>query len=180
VGAVAGQVWVLSRSPVPAETRIAVQDFLVAEAELLDNRRFDDWLELFTDDLRYEVPVRTTRKRGNSDVSDEMYFFEENRVSLGLRVRRLSTDVAWAEDPPSHTRRFVTNFRFEPGPGESELTVRTNLLLYRSRGGEGRYDLICGEREDVLRLVESELKIARRRVVLDQSTLATKNLGVFL
>lgn len=175
-----GQIWILSRSPVPAETRQAVQDFLVAEAELLDSRSFDEWFELFTDDMRYEVPLRVTRKMGNPDTTEEMYFFEENKASMGLRVRRLSTDVAWAEDPPSHTRRFVTNFRFRPGPGDDELTVGSYLLLYRSRGGEGNYDLISGEREDVLRLVGSQIRIAKRRVILDQSTISTKNLGVFL
>lgn len=176
----AESVWVLRTAGVPPETRMAAQDFLVAEAELLDNRRFDEWLELFTDDMRYEAPIRVTRRSGNPDVIDDIYYLEEDRASMGLRVRRLATDVAWAEDPPSHTRRFVTNFRFTPGPGDDELTVRTNLMLFRSRGDTGSHDLICGEREDVLRLVASRLRIAKRRIVLDQSTLGTKNLGVFL
>ena len=175
-----GAVWVLRSAGVAPETRQAAQDFLVAEAALLDDRRFDDWLALFTDDMHYEVPIRVTRKMGHPDVVDDIYYLEENKISMGLRVRRLSTDVAWAEDPPSHTRRFVTNFRYEEGPGESELTVRNYLMLYRSRGDQGTYDLITGERTDILRLQEAHLRIARRRVVLDQSTLATKNLGVFL
>ena len=58
--------------------------------------------------------------------------------------------------------------------------MRSALLLYRSRGDLGAHDLIVGERHDLLRAVDGELRIARRRAVLDQSSLSTKNLGVFL
>lgn len=164
----------------PLELRIAVQDFLVYEAELLDDRRFEEWLELFTDDVTYEAPIRVTRKTPNPTVVDEISFFDENLHSLTLRVKRLRTDVAWAEDPPSHTRRFVTNMRVRPTQNEEELDVRSSLMLFRSRGDMGAYDLIVGERFDLLRSVDSRLRIARRRIVLDQSSLSTKNLGVFL
>ncbi len=175
-------IWILPAEAVSPQARLAAEDFLVAEAALLDDRRFDEWLELFTDDLEYVVPVRTIRRRGNGDDVDwESRHFDDNKASMSLRVRRLTeTDVAWAEDPPSFTRRLVTNFRYAPGPGDAELTVRTNLLLYRSRGTSGQHDLIAGERTDVLRLVDGRLKIAKRQVVLDQATLGTKNLGVFL
>lgn len=166
--------------PVPLELRIAVQDFMIEEAELLDSRRFEEWLALFTDDVEYRVPVRITRRLGNPDVVEDIFHFDENKMSLGLRVRRLATNVAWAEDPPSLTRRFVTNMKVSWGENSGELTVRSYLLLYRSRGDRGTHDLLSGEREDMLRLETDRLRIARRRVVLDQATLGTKNLAVFL
>jgi hypothetical protein len=52
-------------------------------------------------------------------------------------------------------------------------------MLFRSRGDMGSYDLVACERHDLLRAVEGELRIARRRIVFDQSSLGTKNLGVF-
>jgi PAH dioxygenase small subunit len=159
--------------------RLAVQDFLVAEAELLDHRRFDDWLKLWTDDATYYVPVRVSRRRPAPDVVDEVGLFDDNKQSLTLRVRRLGTDVAWAEDPPSFTRRFVTNFRIEPEQ-DGEVHVRDYLLLYRSRGDGGTHDLISGEREHVLRVDGEGFRIASRRVVIDQASLGTKNLAVFL
>ncbi|WP_204358973.1 3-phenylpropionate/cinnamic acid dioxygenase subunit beta [Streptosporangium sp. 'caverna'] len=165
--------------PVPFEVRLAVQDFLIDEAELLDSRRFDEWLALFTDDVEYRVPVRITRRIGNPDVVDDIFHFDENKASLGLRVRRLGTNVAWAEDPPSFTRRFVTNVRVAWGEREGELAIRSYLLLYRSRGDRGTHDLISGERHDLLRLEADRIAIARRRVILDQSTLGTKNLAIF-
>ena len=166
--------------PIPLELRMAVQDFLIEEAELLDSRRFDEWLALFTDDVEYRVPVRTTRRLGNPDVVEDIFHFDENKASLGLRVRRLGTNVAWAEDPPSLTRRFITNVKAAWAAQNGELAVRSYLLLYRSRGDRGTHDLLSGEREDMLRLEAGRLHIARRRVVLDQATLGTKNLAVFL
>jgi PAH dioxygenase small subunit len=162
------------------DTRLAVQDFLYFEAELLDDRRYGDWLALFTEDIRYTAPIKVTRKQPAIDVVDDIGHFDDTIHSLGLRVRRLSTDVAWAEDPPSHTRRIVGNIRVRPTNDADELQVRSNLLLFRSRGDLGAYDLIAGERHDLLRRVDGDLRIARRRAILDQSSLGTKNLGVFL
>jgi PAH dioxygenase small subunit len=163
---------------VDVETRLAVHDLLVAEAALLDSGRYEEWLALFTDDVEYNAPIRVTRRSGNVGVVDSIGWFEDDRQSLGLRVRRLATDVAWAEDPPSMTRRFVTNLRINPS--EDGYTVVSNLMLFRSRGDGGTYDLIVGERTDQLRVVDGDLKICRRRVLLDQASLGTKNLGVFL
>lgn len=162
------------------ETRLAVEDFLYYEAEQLDDRNYEAWLALFTEDIRYTAPVRVTRKSPAVDIVDEIGHFDDTIHSLGLRVRRLGTDVAWAEDPPSHTRRIVGNIRIRPTDDPNELEVRSNLLLFRSRGDLGAHDLIAGERHDLLRLVDGAWRIARRRAVLDQSSLGTKNLGVFL
>lgn len=161
------------------EHRLAVQDFLVAEAALLDHRRFEDWLALWTDDATYFVPVRVSRRTPAPDVVDDIGLFDDNKQSLTLRVRRLGTDVAWAEDPPSFTRRFVSNFRIEP-ERDGEVRVHDYLLLYRSRGDGGTHDLISGEREHVLRPHDGGFRIAGRRVIVDQASLGTKNLGVFL
>jgi PAH dioxygenase small subunit len=160
------------------ELRFAVNDLLVAEAEMLDDRRFEEWLALFTDDVEYTAPVRVTRRSGHPDVVEDIGYFDENLQSLGLRVRRLSTDVAWAEDPPSKTRRFVTNIRI--AAADDDLLVRSNLMLFRSRGDDGSYDLIVGERHDRLTTVDGSLRIRSRRIVLDQASLGTKNLAVFL
>ncbi len=167
-------------APVPLKTRIAAQDFLIDEAYLLDERRFPEWYALFTDDVVYVAPVRTTRRVGHSGVVEEIGHFDENKASLGLRVRKLGTDVGWAEDPPSITRRFVTNVKVEWGGAPDELKVRSYLLLFRSRGDRGQHDLLSAERNDVLRSDASGFRIARRHILLDQVSLGTKNLAIFL
>jgi PAH dioxygenase small subunit len=170
---------VITAGEVGLETWLEVHHMLVAEAELLDDRRFEEWLGLMTEDIEYTAPVRVFKKNPGPDVVDANLLFDENLTSLTLRVKRLSTDVAWAEDPPSLTRRMVSNIRVRPADSD-ELGVKSNLLLFRSRGGGGQHDIVCAQREDRLRRVEGALKIARRRIVFDQASLGTKNLAVFL
>lgn len=167
-------------APVPLETRVAVGDFLTDEAYLLDTRRFPEWYALLTDDVRYVAPVRSTRRVAHSDVVEQIGHFDENKASLGLRVRKLGTDVGWAEDPPSLTRRFVTNIKVEWGEAPNELAARSYLLVFRSRGDRGQHDLLSAERNDLLRADPSGFRIARRHILLDQVSLGTKNLAIFL
>jgi len=163
------------------ETYWEVYSFLMHEAELLDERRERDWLDLFTDDAEYLMPVRVNRERGEGDgFSKEAYYFEETPGSLELRVRRLETEYAWAEDPPSRTRHFVTNVRVAPGEEDDEVAVRSNLLLYRSRGSVPHHDLLSAERRDVLRKEEGQWKLKKRVILLDHSVLETHNLSIFL
>jgi ethylbenzene dioxygenase beta subunit len=157
---------------------VDAEEFLYREAELLDDGRFREWLDLLTDDVRYRVPVRQTRERGESGVSDEMFHLDEDRDSLTLRVDRLETGFAWAEDPPSRVRHFVTNVRARPR--DDELAVRSNLLLYRGRWDRAEHDLLSAERHDVLRPGPDGLRLAARTVVLDATTLPTLNLAIFL
>ena len=165
-----------------AETYWEVYSFLMHEAQLLDEHREREWLDsCCAEEVTYLMPVRETRERGAGDgFSDEMYYFEEDRGSLELRVRRLETEYAWAEDPPSRTRHFVTNVRVEPGDNEDELFVRSNLLLYRSQGTDRHYDTVSAERRDVLRREGDGLRLARREILLDHSVLTMHNLSVFL
>lgn len=161
-------------------TRLEITDFYYREAELLDERRWEDWLELFAPEAEYFAPIRVTRKSGHPDIIDELGHFDDTKMSLGLRVRRLRTDVAWSEDPPSHTRRLITNIRVTRGEEQDRLAARTNFMLYRSRGDLGAYDLIVGERQDRLRREADAWLISDRRIIIDQSSMSTKNLGVFL
>ncbi|HSI81624.1 MAG TPA: aromatic-ring-hydroxylating dioxygenase subunit beta [Solirubrobacterales bacterium] len=155
-------------------------DFLVHEAEALDENRLDDWLAMLHPDIDYRAPIRVTRERTKGPgFSDQGYHFFENHESLNTRVERLETDYAWAEDPPSRTRRFITNFRVAAFEG-GDLHVRSSLLVYRERLDETAPQFLVGEREDDLREVDGQLLLVRRRVLLDHSILMTPNLGVFL
>lgn len=159
---------------------MALQRALVHEAELLDGGRFAEWLALLEPDVTYEVPVRVTRERGRGSDVSEMQLFQDDRETLRLRVERLRTDFAWAEDPPSRTRHFVSNVRVNGTDEPDAFEVRSYLLLYRNRGGDAGADLLSGERQDVWRRVDGGWRLARRRVLVDQATLGIKNLAVFL
>ena len=163
------------------ETYWEAYSFLMHEAEVLDERHEREWLEMLTDDVEYLMPVRVNRERGEGDgFSEEAFYFEETHGSLELRVRRFETEYAWAEDPPSRTRHFVTNVRVAPGEEEDAVAVRSNLLLYRSRGSDPRHDLISAERKDVLRKEDEQWKLKKRVILLDHSILTTHNLSIFL
>jgi 3-phenylpropionate/cinnamic acid dioxygenase small subunit len=111
-----------------------------------------------------------------ADESEQLALFDENIKSLAARIARLDTGMAWAEDPPSRTRHLITNIEIEAGA--ADLTVYCNFIVYRSRG-ETEHDFYVGAREDRLRRVDGEWRIAARRMVLDQNVLTAKNLSIF-
>ena len=163
------------------ELQLEVAQFLYHEAELLDGNSFPEWLDLMTEDISYEMPVRLTRQGSNvPDTSSEMGHFSENRRTLELRVKRLEGNFAWAQNPPSRTRRFISNVRIEPTSSPSEVMARSYFLLYRSRGSSTQVELVSGERRDLLRRVNGKWKLAKRLILVDQSTLGTRNLAIFL
>lgn len=158
-----------------------VVEFLYHEAELLDDRRHDEWLRLLTVDVRYVVPVRVTAAHSLAGSTEsDMGHFDEDLYSLSKRVERFNTEHAWAEDPPSRTRRFITNIRVAEAESADELVARSSLLLFRSRGDIHDHDLLSATRTDVLRREGEILKLARRKVLLDESVLRMQNLAIFL
>jgi ethylbenzene dioxygenase beta subunit len=159
-----------------------VEEFLFREAELLDENRLREWLGLLTEDVRYQVPIRISKEQGAepgiTGVATDGFHLDEDHESLEMRVERIETGFAWAEDPPSRLRHFVTNVRIEPSSeGEEELAVRSNVLVYRSRWDGPRYELLSAERRDLLRRVDGDWKLARREVILDSTALPTHNLS---
>lgn len=163
---------------VPERARLEAVDFLVTEAELLDNRRFREWLDLLTEDVVYRVPVRVTLgKDAGSDLASAATWFDETYRSLETRIRRLEAKFPVAEDPPSRTRHFLSNLRVRPGDQNHELRVAANILVYRSRGDSTNHDLFSAERNDVLRRGNGGWKLARREVLLDQSVLGAQDIS---
>jgi biphenyl 2,3-dioxygenase beta subunit len=163
------------------QTRNEVEQFLFQEAEVLDDRRYRDWLEFLADDLHYWMPIRRTRTVDQLDQEftspDEMAFFDDDKPMMEMRVRKLETGYSWSEDPPSRTRHLVSNVRVTEENG-NELSVRSNFILYRTRLNSEE-DMWVGERKDVLRRENGSFKIAKRTVLLDQTVLLSKNLSNF-
>lgn len=178
------------RKPLPclpfSDTRhLEAHQFLVDEAYLLDAHEYEAWLDTLTDDVRYTMPVRVTTARGAGfDASPErgpgMDHFDEDKYSLSQRVARMGTEHAWAEDPPSRLRHFITNVRTFPGDDEAHLVVESAELLFRSRGDVNDSALMSCGRHDVLRRCDGGWKLARRTIIADESVLRMQNLAVFL
>jgi 3-phenylpropionate/cinnamic acid dioxygenase small subunit len=152
-----------------------VLEFLHREAELLDTYKFDAWLSLFTEDIRYSMPVRTTRFLTEGEGFEEFELMSENRASLTTRVRRLETEFAWAEVPPSRTRHFVSNVIVEEDG--AELEMRACFMITRTRQ-DLDYQMFTGLRIDRLLPDGDSFKIARRKILVDQTVITATNLSV--
>src|SRR5262245_11774749 len=161
---------------------LELMHFYIHEAWLLDERRFTEWLDLFTDDVLYFIPRRKNvlRREAHREVTPrgDLALIEDDRRYLEMRVARLDTGMAWGEDPPSRTRHLIGNLVAEPADN-GEANAKTAFLVYRPPL-ETDHQLLAGSREDVLRRVEGAWKIARRTVLLDANVLLDKNLSIFL
>jgi 3-phenylpropionate/cinnamic acid dioxygenase small subunit len=162
-------------------THRQVVEFLMHEAELLDDRGFEEWLEQLTEDVVYQVPIRDTgKKNGDSEILRDGAWLSENWKSLDMRIRRLRIPGIVAEDPPSRTRHFVSNIRIVAGGNPDTVEVKSNLLVYRYRGESVHYDLFSGERRDIIRRVNGAWKLARRDLWLDQAVLTSQDISIIL
>jgi ethylbenzene dioxygenase beta subunit len=160
--------------------RDEVEQWLYREAELLDDGLERTWLEeMVSADVAYQVPLRQTveRARGAGWV-DGTFHLNERYGSLSTRVARNEGAYAWAEDPPSRIRHFVTNVR-STVTADDTIAVRSNLLIYRTRQDNVVPQLLAGERHDILRREETSLKLLRRSVLLDMTVIGTHNLSIF-
>ena len=182
-----------SPSPVIGSAPLLVEllSWYAAESMLLDERRFDQWLALLDDDVRYQVPTRRNRTPDDVAAFDtwsidaelgsevDLPFVDDDLAALRSRVDRLRTGTAWAEWPPSRTTRVI-GLPFVTGrPAEDEVDVRCPFVLHKDRV-ESESSLISGFRRDRLRRHAESWSLARRVVVLNSVVLPSHNLSVIL
>jgi 3-phenylpropionate/cinnamic acid dioxygenase small subunit len=154
---------------------------------MLDEGRLDEWLALLADDIRYWMPMRRNVKFGDEDreftrETEDISWFDEGKDTLTRRVRQIQTGIHWAEEPRSRITHMVSNVQLltvTPDEGAAlEVTTKCRFLIYRNRV-ETETDLLVGKREDTLRRANDGWMIARRKIILDQNVLLTKNLTFF-
>ena len=163
-----------------------IEQFLYREAELLDDRRYEEWLTLFAEDAQYFMPMRRNvphdePEREFTRAGSDVNWFDEGKDTLTRRVKQILTGIHWAEEPPSRICHMISNVQVvttPPGATSGEVTVKSRFLVYRNRV-ETETDFLVGKREDVLRRVNGGWQIARRKIILDQNVLLAKNLTVF-
>lgn len=161
-----------------------IGEFLAFEADLLDARRYEDWLALLTEDIRCWMPM--ARNMASDDTGreftiedEDVNWIEEGIETIRQRVAQLATGLHWAEQPPSRTSHMISNLRvLENSDGLDEVKTRCRFLVYRNRL-EDEQNIFVGKRNDTLRRANGSWKIARREIYLDQNVMLSKNLSVF-
>ena len=134
------------------------ENFLVHEARLLDEGRFDAWLDLFTDDGWYWVPAQP----GQTSPKNAVSLVYDDRRLLETRVRRLGNANLHAQQPRSRTSRIVANVSLEDGEDRSVQCVRSKLLLVEYR--RDRQRTFAGTCWHGLRKDGTGLRIAWKRI----------------
>jgi len=143
-------------------TRAEVEDFLFLEADLLDEWRLPEWLELFTEDATYSVPATDLPANASPDTS--LFYVADDRFRLSERVKRLMKRTAHVEFPHSRTRHFVSNVRIRER-GETDLAVSAAFLVYRTK--DGVTDTFFGSHRYRLVPSNGSFRIREKRCLLD-------------
>ena len=160
-----------------------IEQFLYMEAELLDERRWSEWLDLIARDIHYHMPQRRNVKFGeqhreNTDAESEISWFDEGYATLAGRVRQLNTGIHWSEEPFSRVRHIVSNVQVLDTHGD-EAHVRSRFFVWQNRLRD-EVNVFVGKREDILRRdPDTGWKICKRTIILDQNVLLAKVFTTF-
>lgn len=167
-------------------TQTEVSNFLINEANTLDDRNLDGWLKLLADDISYKVRAReiikepelSSRAAEEVDTSTLTYLvMDESKDTLALRIKRFQTGYAHSDLPASFCVRSVSDIEIVDGDATEGLRVRSNIFIFENRASR-KETLFVGRRVDVIRLSDSGLLLARRDVQLAHTVLP-KTLSVF-
>jgi len=149
-------------------TRAEVEDFLYAEAALLDDWKLNEWEALLADDACYYVPPNDHLE---GDHRSTLFLVADDRERIRQRVIRINDPNCHAEYPKSRTRRMISNVRILAVEGDL-VTATANFVCYRFR----RYERIreyVGVYRYVLRRAGDSFQIKERRVLIDAHELGT-------
>lgn len=168
--------------------RQEIEAFYYDEADLIDERRFEEWLDCFADDLVYFMPMRanvpfgTHAERENTRAGAGISWFEEDKWTLGKRVEQIMTGHHYAEEPLSRVSHLISNVRLTAAAPSLEapesVTATCRFIVYQNRVAAETY-LFVGKRTDELRRSGERWQVSRREILLDQNVLQAKNLSTF-
>ena len=143
----------------PILSRAEAEDILYREARLLDDRRYAEWTEMLTEDATYWVPCNGDGK----DPSREISLVYDDLAKLRDRIARLASGIAHAQNPPSKTKRLVSNVEVEDS-AENVAKLVSAFIMYELRRGRER--IFAGRYEHRMRFEEGRWKIASKKAVL--------------
>jgi N,N-dimethyl phenylurea N-demethylase beta subunit len=150
------------------------------EAMLLDEKRFDEWTALLSPDIRYQVPVRVVTKDGEGEYDTGALRIDDTFAVIEARIKRLRTEWAWAEEPPSRVVRCVGSVTMDGFAEDGAVVAKCAVILHRQRAQNEVTDVIAYRRRDELLPDGDGFLIRKRRILMIDNVLRAPNLSIFL
>ena len=163
------------------QRHLQLQQSLFFEARLLDEERFQDWLQLLAPDIHYQMPQSVRKFRNDRSPEPpfgEGFIFNEDINRLQVRIKRLQSGYVWTEDPRNHVRRLVSNVEIYQTAKPDEAGVFSAISIQRNRI-DGQQRILNAGRRDIWRETADGWRLAKRDTTLDHSTIPDTNLNVF-
>ncbi|RLV54560.1 3-phenylpropionate/cinnamic acid dioxygenase subunit beta [Aeromicrobium phragmitis] len=165
-----------------------IEQLYAREAHLLDERRFEQWLDLFADDFMFRVPIA---QNVAFNALEEEYledalaisWIHDDKPTMAKRVEQIRTGVHWAEEPLSRTVHLVSNVLIDvvesDDDGPLELDVKSGVLSYRHRLTD-QEDTVVGRRHDRLRRIDDVWLISGRTLYISQTVYLGSSFSHFI
>jgi 3-phenylpropionate/cinnamic acid dioxygenase small subunit len=162
-------------TPASWQLQREIEDFLYREAHMLDEHRLEDWLDLFTEDAEYLVPLREYVQGEVPPAGHPI--IKDDKQMLTVRVRKDATGYSHTEIPVSMTCHIISNVVVDEGPRPDEVEALSAFTVRQARKlrDEAWW---AGRRRDRLRRIDGGWKIARREVHLD-ATILPRGISIF-
>ena len=146
---------------VPTEALREAENFLYHEARLLDERRFEEWVDLFDEDGVYWVPSEP----GQRSAAETLSIFYEDKALLRVRMRRLAHPQTHADSPPTRTHHHVSAISAQPARMGDDRIETHSMLVYVAWRSETQ-TWFSGRCTHLLRATSGGLRIVEKRVDL--------------
>ena len=160
-------------SPGPSEHDLV--RFVLREARLIDEKRFEEWFELFTEDACYWVPLAP----GQADPLNHNSIAYEDKLLLRLRIERLASPLAYSQKPASRCHHVLQMPEVEKSdPAKGEYLTRTPFIYTETKGDESqRYAATAWH---TLVWAQGRLRIRLKRVDILNCDAALPSIQLFL
>jgi 3-phenylpropionate/cinnamic acid dioxygenase small subunit len=158
-----------------APTNQELIDFVVRETRLIDEHRFDDWLDLFAEDGIYWMPLEW----GQTDPRLAASLMYEDKLLLKIRVERLKGNRTFSQKPKSRCHHVLQTPQVDKRDEESNQYVTWTPMHYVETR-QDRQDLYAAWATHTLAMVDGALKIKLKRVDIVNSDAAFGSIQLFM
>ena len=151
-----------------------LEQFVYDEARLIDEKRFEEWYELFTDDARYWMPLT----RGQPDGENHTSLFYEDKLLLKVRIERLKSPRSFSQHQPSSCQHVLQRPSIEDdGAATGRIRLRTPFVYVESRLDD--QVVLAGIVTHRLRRESGRLRIELKKVELVNCDAALPSIQLF-